>query len=397
MFSQRWSTFTLLSLVLTVAFPAFYGGRLSILSHSTPVENAPPLPEKQNEPIISFPSKPSEPIAENSVTPPKTKSLQNRWDELSRQPGTPAGENELAAMIEKMAEADPQRAIALAAGQTNLRLRAALLRAALKGWGTTDPEAAAKWAQTETVMDRAQAINALLQGAVHDPDKAIGVTTALIQNDSSRASEFGTELISALTESGQFERAANFAANSAPNSREDLMLPAYSRWAEFQPQAAMASAMQITDPELRDTALNAIIAGWSPTDPKGLMDYAQNNLPPGQQSSALSSAMGFWADSDPIAAATWINQNNPGAASDTGVAEIALSPILAQNPELAANWAENIFNPQLRLETLTTLIGKWTAVDQAGAENYIKNSPVLAPEDRTKLWDQSQMLAELKK
>jgi hypothetical protein len=198
MFSQRWSTFTLLSLVLTVALSAFYGGRLSILSHSTPLENIPPLPEKQNEPVVSIPSKPSETIAENSVTPPKTESLQNRWDELSRQPGTPAGENELAAMIEKMAAQDPQHAIALAAAQTNLRLRAALLRAALKGWGTTDPEAAAKWAQTETVMDRAQAVNALLQGAIHDPDKAISLTTALIQNDSSRASEFGTELISAL-------------------------------------------------------------------------------------------------------------------------------------------------------------------------------------------------------
>jgi len=98
-----------------------------------------------------------------------------------------------------------------------------------------------------------------------------------------------------------------------------------------------------------------------------------------------------------VAAATWINQNNPGPQTDTGVAEIALSPQLTQNPELAATWAENIFNPQLRLETLTTVIEKWTAVDRTSAENYIKNSPVLAPEDRTKLLDQSQLLAELKK
>jgi hypothetical protein len=175
------------------------------------------------------------------------------------------------------------------------------------------------------------------------------------------------------------------------------MLPAYSRWAEFQPQAAMASAMQIADAGLRYTALNAIIVGWSPTDPKGLVEFAQKNLPMGQQSSALSSAFGFWADSDPAAAATWINQNNPGPQSDTGVAEIALSSQLAQKPELAASWAESIFNPQLRLETLTTLIEKWTAVDQTSAENYIKNSPALTPEDRTQLLDKSQMLAELKK
>ena len=290
-----------------VALSAFYVGRLSLSSRATPPENAPQIQAQPNPPVVS--SQPAEAI--NSAAPPKAENLGKRWDELSALPGTPAGESEMAALIEKMAEQDPQRAIALAAAQTNLRLRAALLRSALKGWGTADPEAAAKWAQSETVMDHAQAVNALLQGAVQDPDKAISVTAALIQNDSSRASEFGGDLISALTEAGQFDRAANFAANSAANSREDLMLPAYSRWAEFQPQAAMASAMQITDPGLRDTALNAIIVGWSPTDPKGMVEFAQNNLPAWQQSSALSSAIGFWADSDPVAAATWINQNNP--------------------------------------------------------------------------------------
>ncbi|HEX4349016.1 MAG TPA: hypothetical protein VH251_01450 [Verrucomicrobiae bacterium] len=325
---------------------------------------------------------------------PRPENLKARLDELFTRPKTPAGENELAALIEKMAEQDPQHAIALSAAQTNLRLRAALLRAALKGWGTTNPEAATEWVQTETVMDQAQAINALLQGAVQDPDKAISVTSTLMQNDSSRAGEFGADLISALTEGGQFERAAKFVAEAPATDREDWMLPAYSRWAEFQPQAALASAMQITDPATRATALNAVIVGWSPTDPKGVVEFAQNNLPAEQQNFALSSAIGFWADNDPIAAATWINQNNPGPQSDTGIAEIALSPSLAQKPEVAATWAESIFNPQLRQETLTSVIEKWKITDLSSAENYVENSPALAPEDRSgllaKLKDQSE-------
>ena len=312
----------------------------------------------------------------------KAESPEDRWNELTAQPATPAGENEMAALIERMAKQDPQRAITLAAAQTNLRLRAALLRAALKGWGTANPEAAAQWAQSETVMDQAQAINALMQGAVQDPDKAISVTAALIQSSSSRASEFGGDLISALTEAGQFDRAANFAANGPADCREGWLLPAYSRWAEFQPQAAMANAMQIADAGVREAALNAIIIGWSPTDPKGLVEYAQNNLPAGQQDSALSSAIGFWADSDPAAAAAWINQNNPGPQTDPGVAEIALSPQLARNPEVAVTWAESISSPELRSETLQTLLEKWAAFDFSGAENYVEHSPTLAPEDR---------------
>ncbi len=386
MSSQRWSTFTLLSLVTAVALIAFLGGRLSVLNRSGLRENTSPAPEVQAAPAAL--SKPIETV--DSDATPVINNPKNRWKELSAQPRTPAGEDEMAALIEKMAETDPQRAISLAAAQTNLRLRAALLRAALKGWGTADPAAAAEWAKSETIMDQAQAVNALLQGAVKDPDKAIKVAATLIQNDPGRASEFGTDLISALTEAGQFDRAANFAVSAAASCRNDLLLAAYSRWAEFQPQAAMASVMQIDDAGLRDTALNAMIVGWSPTDPKGMVEFAQNNLSSDQQNAALSSAIGFWADSDPIGAATWINQNSPGAASDPGVAEIALSPQMAQKPEVAARWAENIFNPQLRMDTLTSVVKKWTATDFSGAESYVENSPALTPEDR------SQLLAQLK-
>jgi hypothetical protein len=337
-------------------------------------------------------SKPAD--AADAVTPRPAEDPAKHWAELSARPATPAGESEQADWIEKLARQDPQHAIALAAGQNNLRLRAALLRAAMKGWGATNPEAAVAWAQTQTVMDQAQAVNALLQGAVEDPAKAASVTAALIKNDSSRATEYGSDLISALTEAGQFERAAKFASEGSANNREDWMLPAYSRWAEFQPQAAVASAMQITDPGLREAALNAITVGWSPTDPKGVVDFAQNNLPPEQQKAALSSAIGFWADNDPAAAAVWINQNDPGVASDTGVAEIALSPQLARKPEVAVTWAESIASPQLRSETFQALLEKWAAFDLPGAENYVKNSPLLAPEDRESFADRLKLRFE---
>jgi hypothetical protein len=381
MSSQRWSTFTLLNLVLSVALFAFLAGRRSASGYSTVQESVPRQAEKEVPEIVN--NKPGKIVS--IKVQPKTESLEDRWSDLSTQPGTPSGENEMAALIEKMAESDPQRAISLAAAQTNLRLRASLLRAALKGWGATDPEAASRWTQTETVMDQAQAIDALLQGAVRNPNDAIDVTSALIQNNPGRASEFGTDLISALNESGQFELAASFAVNGPANCCNDWILPAYSRWAEFQPQAAIASAMQIADPGLRDTALNAIVTGWSPTDPKGMVEFAENNFTAEQQNSAISSALVFWADTDPVAAATWINQKNMGSQADNGIAEIALSPKLSQVPEMAANWAESISSSQLRMDTLTSVFKTWMASDPSSAENYLENSSVLSSDDRTQL------------
>jgi hypothetical protein len=168
------------------------------------------------------------------------------------------------------------------------------------------------------------------------------------------------------------------------------MLAAYSRWAEFQPQAAIANAMQIADAGVRNAALDAITVGWSPTDPEGMVKFAQNNLSPEQQNSATSRALVFWADSDPVAAATWINQNNPGPEADTGIAKIALSPQLAQMPKTAASWADSIANPDLRLETLTSVLKQWMTAAPSAAENYVKNTAALSDEDR------SALLAQMK-
>jgi hypothetical protein len=379
MLARRLSSFTVSSLVAAAAAAAFCVGRLSVLPPPAPGN---PLVDQKLQPA---PTPVAVMASETSgvSSARKTEYPDARWAELSARPATPAGESELAVWIEKLAEQDPRRAIAFAAGQGNLRLRASLLRAALKGWGRTQPEAAATWVRTETVMDHAQAVNALLQGAVQDPDRAEILTRTWIKDDSGRAMEYGNDLISALAESGQFARAADFAADSTTKCHVSWMLVAYSRWAEYQPQAAAAAAMQITDPDLRETALNAVIVGWSPTDPKGLVEFTQNNLPSAQQNTALSSAIGFWADSDPLGAANWINQNNPGEASDPGVAKIALSPQLARNPEIAVGWAESIANADLRLEALGSVLKQWTATDPAAAKSFIEYSPVLASEDRS--------------
>src|ERR1700744_6618154 len=122
MFSPRWSTFTLLSLTAVAALFAFYGGRLSSASRPSHVESNPPLPKRETPPTPL--SQPTEAI---STRPSNSENLKTRWDELVSQPGNPAVENEMAALIEKLAEQDPQKAISLAASQNNRRRRSALL------------------------------------------------------------------------------------------------------------------------------------------------------------------------------------------------------------------------------------------------------------------------------
>jgi hypothetical protein len=369
----------LISIVGFVGVSAFVGGRLSVDRPSPRLDNAQRLDRPNSSPPVSVNASGARDRESEQKTPP----WERRWSELETRAATPAREAALTALIEELAGRDPQGAISLAARETNLRFRAALLRAAVKGWGKADATSAAEWAESQTLMDRGQAIGAVLQGAIDDGDKATHLVAALIEKQPLRAIEYGNDLISALTESGQFSRASDFAATGTANCREDWILTAFSRWAEFQPEVAVDAASRIVDPALRDTAINAVIVGWAPTNPQGLIEFSHRKFSPEQQAPAVSSAVGFWADSDPVAAAAWITQNDPGAVADMGVASIALSSQLVRNPQTAANWATCILNPQLRTETLATVIEKWATLDSPAAETFAKSSPALSAEDRS--------------
>ena len=62
-----------------------------------------------------------------------------QWNEALSRPGTPARQATLASLLEKLAATDPDRALALAQAETNLKLRADLVSAALRGWARMSP------------------------------------------------------------------------------------------------------------------------------------------------------------------------------------------------------------------------------------------------------------------
>jgi hypothetical protein len=116
-----------------------------------------------------------------------------------------------------------------------------------------------------------------------------------------------------------------------------------------------------------------------------MAEFALSNLTPAQQDPALSRALTCWADTDPAAAAAWINQNNLGAQSDAGAAEIARSPQLAQTPNVAVNWAESIVDPNLRFQTLASIFNSWSQSNPAAARQYLESSSDIQGDDLANL------------
>jgi hypothetical protein len=319
--------------------------------------------------------------------PVVAENADSRCRELLAQLPTPERDDELIAVLEKLARRNPLRAIELARAETNSRLRARLLDAVFRGWGKMAAGAAADWilAQPENSIDHDTAIASVFKGAVENPAAAVLLAQQLGQKNPGQAREYGDALIYAFAQNGNFSQAADFAAsNSDPQLRTEWLSAAYGSWVNYQPQNAAASAMLLGDSAARSDALNAVIAGWGQVDPKGLADFAENNLPAGDQKThALSQALVFWAAESPVDVANWINQFGPGPEFDSGEAAIATQPDVMKQPLSAINWAETISDPNFRSRTVAAIVETWMLSDPSGALNFVQSSNDLTTEERT--------------
>lgn len=285
-------------------------------------------------------------------------------------------------MIEDLAKKDPQRALALAAAQGNWDLRDALRNAALRGWGSVAPDAAAAWAVDRRLEERMPAVDAVLAGAAQHPDDAVRLATRLCATDPVPAGDYGHAVISALVENGSFEAAARFAAGATMVDRQSFLLESsFRQWAQHQPDQALAALGTLTDPKARSAAYDGVLSGWADADAHKLAEYAQT-LPPGEnRSKALSVALPHWVEKDPASAMEWIGWFDSSADLDDGAAAVAKLPSLStQHPETAMEWADTISDRSKRLMTKHDVFYNWAQANPATAKKFAET--VKDPDER---------------
>ncbi len=300
-------------------------------------------------------------------------------------PGTPTRNATLANLLEKLAAVDPTRAMTVAQAEGNLKLREALVQASLRGWARSSPTNAASWALAlPDSNDRERALSTVFTGAVAaNPDGAVALGLSLIRNNPDEARGYGSSLINALCDAGDFETAAHMAAAGDEETRSGWMAGAYSRWAEFQPAQASQAAAAIEDPDVRNQALHGIVGGWAEADPAALVQFVMQLPSDAERGSLLSQSLERWVKHDPEAASQWINSHETGPDTDQGAAAVATMDSL--KPDLAISWAVSVVNPKLRSETLVTVLRNWVTVDLPAAERYFQTTKDLLPEDRQEI------------
>jgi hypothetical protein len=339
---------------------------------------------EQMPPTASIPVAPKNAAA----VPTADASFEQHWRQIALAPHTPNSERELASLLTDFATRDAKRAMALALSETNLRLRETLRNAVLRGWATVAPNDAAAWAIALPASDRPTALEAVFAGAARVPEEAARLGAKLCAENPALASDYGQLLITALTEAGAYETAMAFAAADASGNRTSWLTAASYEWATHQPQSALEAATQLSDAEMRKTALHAVFAGWAMADPPGLAAHAMT-LPSGEdRAHALAQALPRWVNDDPVAASNWIANFDPSPDLDFGAAAVATLPaMINQRPEIAANWAENIAEPTLRANTLGAVARQWAKKDPDAVRRFIAERPNLSAGDRSSLND----------
>jgi len=380
----------LFAAVLVLGAACFWAGRLSVSSPANRVGS--PAPDQAVGAPVRPDTSASRPAAVATVGIQRGNASsgwdEQQWQALLAQPGTVARNAALAAMLEKLAAMDPDRAMAMAKAEGNLKLRDSLLQAALHGWARSSPTNAANWALVLTDPSaREAALTSVFAGAqAVDPDAAVRVCQLACQQDPGNAVGYGSRLIDALCAAGNFDAAARLAGQGdGATQRSIWMAEAYSKWAELQPEPAAAAAAAITDADQRNEALHGVVGGWAMADPAGLASFLSQQPSGGDRGLMLGQALQSWVGQDPVAAANWINDHTSefGPDLDQGVESVATLNTI--KPDLAVGWAQSIDDDQLRSTALTDILRNWVLADFSAARNFFETTKDLQPADRQQI------------
>lgn len=257
---------------------------------------------------------------------------------VAQMPGGPDQDAAAVHLAKDLAAANPSGAIRWAEGLESDSARNVALVSIASGWAEQDPAAATQWASTLAadspartkamkdalsywVMADASAAGSFVQGLpeVDQPSAIMVVAPTLAQNDPASALDWAQTI-------------------SDPDVREIALQQVVTRWADNQPQEA---------------------ALWVMTEPEGMMRVDH-----------VRTVAEQWLAGDAESATAWVQGLPPGTTRDAASDAVA-NQLTPNDPALAVSWAESIGAPELRSARLEEVATAWLKTDPAAARNWL--------------------------
>ncbi len=276
-----------------------------------------------------------------------------------------------------------------------------LRRAAMPGWGASDPEAAVAWLDEKSRADAAEDGKEVQPGDVVKPraDYAAKLIKGWVTKDPEAATayvkeRFGPgkerETLVGIIAANQFKdgvgQAVNWAESlSDPQLKEEAFEELAEDWSSLDPAATGTWLAGHINETYAKEAVEDLARGWAVKDLNAAVGWFET-LPDGlTRGTGIYELMKIWTPQDTVASGEWLAALPEGSVSrDMGVSAYA-KEMSTDNPEAAAQWLDTIQDHETKVAAAPTVVKNWMRHDPAGAHAWAETSGLIDEETLSKM------------
>lgn len=263
---------------------------------------------------------------------------------------------------------------------------AAELGVAVTTWSLHAPADAVAFARRQPESIRAAVMKAVLENLARRPALGVALGRQLLADEPDRADEYGTTLLAALLRGEAFAEALELAGAGPAEFRAEWMGAVMGAWARREPTAARELGALLAQHGVVGEPWRAVVRGWAESAPAQLAEQAIA-LPAGDaRTVALEAALDRWIQNEPVAAAAWLERRPASPERDRALATLlARTDTAVRSTATALTWANQIVDPQLRVETTIRVVREMAADNEPLAQAYLEHTGDWTTEQRRQL------------
>jgi len=146
------------------------------------------------------------------------------------------------------------------------------------------------------------------------------------------------------------------------------------RWAGTDPDAALAWASQLSDPDLRREASQAVCFKVAEGNPRAALELAQG-IGLEDEPGLLENLVAQWAAADAPAALDWIERRDAGEAREALLSRAVFALAASEPSEAVHVVEERMAQGPLQVEAAASALNRWWQRDAAAASDWVDGLP----------------------
>lgn len=297
------------------------------------------------------------------------------------------------ALLEQLAQSQPEEAYALTASIGSIRDVERAKAAILEVWAKNDPVKALSWAQTaladESRNTKAAQMRAIFRGyAALNPNAALAAAQSLpaeTRGEQRMRQELMAEVIETQVRQGDLEEAKSAIAllEDGSDVKEAMVRELVNEWARYDPEGAASYITSLGDAASTNLK-TSLVNEWAEHDPSAAAEWLSAlGAEDPSVARAAASIIEEWAKYDLNASAEWLNSLPASSDLDRTVGTYTRYAA-REDPANAMTWAESIYDDRGRTRMMQYVASTWKSEEPEAFEEYL-NTSGLSEEEKVAL------------